>query len=112
MFPTPSDEAEAPAPDGASIWPAIAAALFAWAMAFARALIGRARHESLDIDVVLSVGAMLLIPSIVLLFWLSARRASRRARVAARSERPKLSLAWSAPPTLAAPPRALRRVAR
>src|SRR5262249_25056914 len=77
MFSTPRPEAEEPHGESSSAWPALAAALFAWAMAFARVVVGRARQESLNLDVVLAAGASLLIPSIVLGFWFTARRGRR-----------------------------------
>jgi len=85
MFTTPRDDALQR--DGArlSVWPAIAAASFAWLMALLRLLVGESRRESLNVDLVLALGALLLIPALVLLVSLDDRRAAR-AR-SARTER-------------------------
>jgi len=86
-FSTPRTETvdtEAPSP-----WPAIAAASFAWLIALARLVVGQQRAERTDLDVVLALGATILIPSIVLVLWLNARR--RRTQRAAL-DRPHLHL--------------------
>src|SRR5262249_17786382 len=113
MLTTPR-AADEPRDESVSAWPALVAALFAWAMAVARVVIGRIYRENADLDVILALGASLFIPSIVLLVWVNARRANRLARVASSRARPKLSLVVSAsrfapkPHILSAPRRAAR----
>jgi prolipoprotein diacylglyceryltransferase len=80
MFSTPRHEADELLDESPSAWPAVVAAIFAWFVALLRIVIGQARQESLDLDIVLAVGATLLIPSIVLSFWLHARRSRRTQR--------------------------------
>jgi hypothetical protein len=100
MFSAPPDDASDHQADGPSAWPAIGAAFFAWIMALLRTLIGRARQEGLNLDIVFAFTATLLIPSIVLIFWLQARRARRAGRIGGiqpAPARPRLRLVSSAP---------------
>jgi hypothetical protein len=99
MFSPPRNDAQQRDGGGLSAWPALAAASFAWLISLVRLLVGQGRHESFDLDLALAVGAMLLIPSIILLSWLTARRARRAplARGTASDRRTRLSLVPSAP---------------
>src|SRR5262245_26103288 len=92
-------EAQVAHDDGPSVWPAAIAAIFAWIMALMRALIGQAHQERLNLDIALAFGAAFLIPSVVLLFWLQARRLRRSQRlrgVVQSPIRPHLRLVSSA----------------
>jgi len=99
MFSPPRSDAQQRDAGGLSAWPALAAASFAWLMALVRLLVGQRRHESLDLDLALAAGAMLVIPSIILLSWRTYCRARRAppARGTGFDRRTHLSLVPSAP---------------
>ena len=84
MFSTPHSNEGEPSEEALSAWPAVAAASFACLIALMRLVIGHIRQESLDLDLVLAAGATVLIPAIVLLFWLNARPFRRVQRLAQR----------------------------
>jgi hypothetical protein len=98
MFTAPRRGAQEGDENGLSAWPALAAAFFAWMMAFVRVVIGRIRHEAVGLDLALAIGAAVLIPAIALSFWLNSLR-NRRARSLASNtpsaERPRLTLVSS-----------------
>ncbi len=82
-----------------SVWPAAAAASFAWLMALLRLCVGEARREILDLDMTLAMGALVLVPAIIVVVCLNARRAGRArfAGAAVRGDRHHLRLVSSTP---------------
>src|SRR6266542_3844468 len=97
MFSTSRNEEGQPDQGALSAWPAVAAASFAWIIALLRLLVGRARQEHLDLDIALAAGSALLIPAVILMFWLSVRRRGPSTHFNARGRRPHLSLISSTP---------------